>query len=142
VLITLSNPSAGVVLGDASQAVLTIVDAVPLPGVINFEPTVYSVQEGALQATLCLVRSGGKAPGVSVTYATVGGSATAGSDYTATTGMITFAAGASCASFTVPLIDDTEQEEAESVELQLSNPTGGATLGPRSTATLWIVDND
>jgi hypothetical protein len=142
VLITLSNPSAGVVLGEPAQAVLTIVDAVSLPGEINFEPTVYGVQEGALQATLCLVRSHGKAPDVSVTYATVGGSATAGSDYTATTGVITFAAGASCASFTVPLIDDGEQEEAESVELQLSNPTGGATLGPRSTATIWIVDND
>ena len=44
--------------------------------------------------------------------------------------------------FTVPIISDTVFEPTESVALMLSNPTGGALLGPRNTATITIVDND
>jgi hypothetical protein len=39
-------------------------------------------------------------------------------------------------------VDDGMIEYGQTVVLTLSSPGGGATLGPRSSATLWIVDND
>jgi len=53
-----------------------------------------------------------------------------------------FAAGQTTRTFTVPVFPDIAVEGNETVLLSLSSPTGGAILGPRSTATLTIVDND
>ena len=39
-------------------------------------------------------------------------------------------------------VTDTIEETNETVLLTISNPTGGATLGARDTATLTIIDND
>ena len=50
---------------------------------------------------------------MSVNYATGNGTATAGSDYTATSGTLNFAIGQTNATFTVPIINDTAVESAE-----------------------------
>jgi hypothetical protein len=79
---------------------------------------------------------------VSVSYATSDGTALAGADYTATSGTVTFADGETEKSFTVPVLDDALAEDAEAFNLTLSNPTGGATLGGQSTATVTVTDDD
>jgi hypothetical protein len=89
-----------------------------------------------------VTRSGGSAGAVSVSYTTADGSASSNSDYTPVSGMVTFAEGELTRTFTVPIIDDSSVETDETVLLTISNPTGGATLGTPSSATLTILDTD
>ena len=83
---------------------------------------------------------------IAVEWATTDGSATAGSDYTAASDAITFAAAATGAAltdqFTVALLDDSVPEGDHQFTVSLRNPTGeGARIGT-GTATVTIVDND
>ena len=77
---------------------------------------------------------------ITVGYATANGTATAGSDYTATTGTVTFAAGETAKTLNVGVTGDTTTEPTESFTVTLSAPSG-ATL-TRATATGTIVDDD
>jgi len=79
---------------------------------------------------------------VAVEFTTGDGSAGAGSDYTATSGVLVFADGETSRTFTIPILDDPVREGDETVDLTLANPTGGATLGARRTAVLTITDAD
>src|SRR5262249_47529440 len=112
------------------------------PGTLKLSSSNYSVNEGGGSATITVTRTGGSDGPVSVNYATSNGTATAGSDYTATSGTLNFAAGETSKTFTVPITNDTTVEGDETLNVTLSNPTGGATLGSPATATLTIVDDD
>ena len=61
---------------------------------------------------------------VSVDYATEDGTAAAGADYTATSGTLTFAAGETAKTVSVPVLDDAINEGKEVMRLKLSNPRG------------------
>ena len=62
-----------------------------------------------------------------VRYATVAGTAQAGSDFVTTSGTLTFVPGQTSKTVTVPVKGDTQQEANETFKVRLSNPTG-ATL--------------
>ena len=79
---------------------------------------------------------------VTVTYATGNGTATAGQDYTTTSGTLSFGVGETTKTIAVPILSDSIDEPAETFTVTLSSPTGGATLGPTSTATVTITDAD
>ena len=64
---------------------------------------------------------------IQVRYATVSGTAVAGSDFVATSGTLTFMPGQTSKTVTVPVKGDTQQEANETFKVRLSNPTG-ATL--------------
>ncbi len=138
--LTLSSPGGGGTLGARSTAVLTIVSD-DQPGVVEFSAATYSVNEAAGPARIVVNRTGGNASNVTVNYATSDGTAAAPGDYGATTGTLTFGAGVSSLTFTVPIVNDTEGEGPETVNLTLSNPGGGATLGAKKTAVLTILDD-
>ena len=61
---------------------------------------------------------------VTVDYATADGSATAGEDYTATSGTLTFAAGERRKTVSVAILDDAIDEGEETFRLRLSNASG------------------
>ena len=73
---------------------------------------------------------------VTVNYATVTGSATAGSDYTATSGQLMFAPGETTATISVPILNDSLSEALESFSVNLSNPTNATIATPTGTAML------
>jgi hypothetical protein len=140
--ITLSNAS-GATLGLPSSAVLSITDNDGVAGSLRFAMSSVSVSEGAGTATINVERTGGSDGIIGVSYATSNGSATAGSDYSARSGTLSWANGDAMAkSFTVPITDDTTFEGNETVNLTLTSPTGGASLGTPSTAVLTITEND
>lgn len=145
VLLALSNPTGGATLGTPYLATLAIADndVAPSSGKLQFSSTGYTINEGAGTATITVTRIDGSSGVVSVSYASAGGSATPGQDYTAVSGVLTWAAGDSASkTFTVPIIDNTFVDGSKTVLLTLSNPTGGAMLGAAATTTLTIADND
>lgn len=113
---------------------------VAVPAVVEFTSTTASVREGATSVILTVRRSS-TAGATSVGFATRNGTATAGSDYTARSGSLSFAAGAATATLTITILDDSIVESAESFFVDLTNVTGG-TLGAQATATVTIQDND
>lgn len=135
--VTLSAPTNGT-LADSS-ATVTISDD-DLPGAIQFSLAEYTVAESGGTATITVARTGGDASGITIQFATSNGTATAGSDYTAASGTLTFGAGETEKTFTIPIAVDSVMEENETVNLTLSGPTGGATLGARTTAILRITE--
>lgn len=139
--LTLSNPTDGAILGTPNTATLTIVDN-DVAGTVQFSAAVYNVSEARSTATITVKRTGGNASGVTVDYATSDSTATTGNDYTTKSGTLIFKAGQTSKTFNIPIINDKLHEANETVNLTLSNPTGGATLGTPSTSTLTIVDND
>ena len=84
-----------------------------------------------------------KAPATNITLAyTVGGTATAGSDFTiASSGTVTVPAGAKTATIPVTIIDDSAQEGSETVVLKLA-AGGSSVVGSPGTYTLTIAAND
>jgi plastocyanin len=116
----------------------------PHPGTLGFSLANYAVNEGAGSATIAVQRLGGGDGAVSVHYAATAGSATAGQDFTAVSGTLSWGDKDNAnKTFTVPVINDTVVESTETVLLALSSPTGGAALdGAHQSATLSIQDND
>jgi hypothetical protein len=112
------------------------------PGDVHFSTTTYSTSENAGTALITVTRFGDVLPAGTVSFMATNGSATHGTDFVATNGVLTFAEGESNRTFAVQLINDSLSEPAETVKLSLSNPTGGIVFGPGTQATLTIVDED
>ena len=79
---------------------------------------------------------------VSVDYATEDGTAAAGADYTATSGTLTFAAGETAKTVSVPVLDDAIDEGKETMRLELSNPKGAYLRNIHSKAKGVIRNED
>ncbi|HYO13979.1 MAG TPA: plastocyanin/azurin family copper-binding protein [Thermoanaerobaculia bacterium] len=110
-------------------------------GALRFSQASYSVSEGGA-ATITVQRVGGDDGAVSVTFGAIAGSASA-ADFTAVSGTLAWADNDdSPKTFTVATANDAASEGNETVQLRLTNPTGGATLGSPNTALLTLQDND
>ena len=129
---------------NTSQAITgTVTAAANTAGVLEFSASCYAQDEGASSPlNITVTRSGGSAGAVSVSYSTSAGTATLDTDYTNTSGALTWAAGDSTPkSFTVPIANDFTVEPDETINLILSSPTGGSALGT-SAAVLTIANDD
>lgn len=78
---------------------------------------------------------------LTVQYTTSNGTATAGSDYNATSGTLTFSGSTTTQNIPIQINGDTTTEIDETFSITLSNPTNGATISDNS-ATIKIVNDD
>ena len=140
-LVTLGEVQGGAGLGTKNATVAIAADGAPF-GQINFDSSIFSFDENVVAEVV--VRRDYYATGeVSVTLTPVSGTAAAGSDFDATPLTITWADGECCWKFVqIPIVNDNREEFAEAFTVELSNPTGGAVLGPASTARVEIARND
>jgi hypothetical protein len=92
---------------------------------------------GSVSFDVALSPAPGAGQAVQVSYQTADETATAGTDYTATSGTLTFGPGETAKSISVPITDDTLSEADETFGLAL---TGTATN--EATAHATIVDDD
>jgi len=78
---------------------------------------------------------------LTVDFATSDGTATAGEDYVATDGTLTFEQGVTEQTIEVPVLGDNNNESDETFTVELSDPTGSLTLSD-GTATGTIQNDD
>lgn len=109
--------------------------AAPPPSVpvIALSAGAYSTSIGAGSVTITVNRTGNTTGTSSVAYATSNGSAVAGTDYTATSGTLTFTAGQTVKTFAVPILNTGAFGPPRNFMVVLSNPVG-ATLGQSASA--------
>jgi hypothetical protein len=100
------------------------------------------VSEFGTSGLIRIARVGGIASAVTVDYATSDGTAKAGLDYVATSGTLSFAAGETFKEFVINAIEDDRFEGTETINLTLSNPTGGAVLTPPNPIVLTLGDDE
>ncbi|OAD18731.1 Na-Ca exchanger/integrin-beta4 domain protein, partial [Candidatus Thiomargarita nelsonii] len=107
---------------------------------VQFTLASYSVAENGGQVSIIATRVGDSNGAISVNYATSDNTATAGSDYTATSGTLNWADGdATDKSFTITISDDGKSEGPETFTITLYDPVSGESL---DNAIVTISDND
>ena len=77
---------------------------------------------------------------VTVDYATEDGTATAGTDYTTSSGRLTFAVGETQKTVSVPVLDDATDEGKETFTLRLSNARGARLFDDEGRGTIVNAD--
>jgi plastocyanin len=112
------------------------------PGSLAFAQASYSAADTAGHASISVQRTAGSSGAVGVHYATSNGTAVTGTNYQAASGTLSWADGDSAVkSFQVPVINDGKPDGNHTVNLALSAPTGGASLGGAS-AILTIANSN
>jgi Autotransporter beta-domain/Calx-beta domain len=144
VIVNLAVNTSNPAITASGSATKTIVDNDTASLAINN----VTISEGGGTATFTVTLTGVTKSTFTVGYATSNGTALAGSDYTAKTGTVAFAANAASPqtrTFTVVILNDTVVEASEAATLTLSGLSntfnGGLTI-TGSVGTLTITDND
>ena len=121
----LSNTESATVAGPPS---LSIADA-----------QVDEAADAMLEFTVSLSRAASET--VTVDWATADGTATAGSDYTADSGTLTFAPDETSKTVAVAVLDDSHDEGSETLTVTLSNPSGAYLADGEATGTIENSDH-
>lgn len=138
VVITLSAPTGGLVIGTPSSITVGISDN---DTSAQFANSAFPVQENAGTAEFSITRDGvtAGAPAATIQCRTTSGTATAGADFTDTTQAISWAQGdASPKTCSVPILVDGLDESSETFTVSLINPSTGISVGTPSSATVTI----
>jgi hypothetical protein len=130
--VVLSNPeNAGIADG---LGVGSIIDNEPLLSIGDMSLT--EGNAGSASATFTVTLSASSTAPVSVVYATSSGSATAGVDYTPTSGTLTFEPGATSKALTVSVTGDRIAEADETFFVELSNSSNAGIAASVGVGTI------
>ena len=136
--VNLSNPVNGTIAD--GQGLGTIYDNEGPPALVV---TDVSGAEASGSMAFDVLLTNTDASSVSVDYATAAGTSLSGSDFTASSGTLTFTPGATSRSVPVTIIDDSLAEDDETLTLNLSNATGGTPIvDPQGLGTILNDDPD
>jgi hypothetical protein len=138
VTVTLTS-GTGYTVGTPSAATGTIADN-DVPTLTISNASVTEGNNGTKTVAVTVTLSAAAATTVTVGYATANGTATAGSDYQATSGTLTFTAGVTSRTFNITINGDRVVEPNETILVTLSNPVG-ATIAT-GTATVTILNDE
>lgn len=130
----ITNVIAGGNLGDAAA--------------VGAEPPVITVNgvnlvegdSGTLDAVFALSLSEAAATATTVQYYTAEGTAVSGQDYTPVRGTVTFTAGQTSRTVSVPIVGDAIEERREAFVLVLASPVNGQLAAPSATGIITDTD--
>jgi probable HAF family extracellular repeat protein len=108
---------------------------------LEFSRLMYTTPEGDRAATVTVRRTGDAAGAATVGYEAAAVDARANKDFEPISGTLTFAAGETTQTFTVPILDDLLAEDRERIALWLTRPEGGV-LGTPQMVALRIGASD
>jgi hypothetical protein len=128
-------------IGNGLVAIRGLTDAPP-PSQVQFDPTPVVVNEADGTVTVTVVRTGDVSGAADVTVTATGGTATAGTDYTPVTQVVTFAPGQASTAATFTIVNDQIVEGNETIDLALVPPVNGVVIGQPATTTVTITDDD
>ncbi len=137
-LLTLSNPANGAALGTQQTETITIQNN---QSQVNFSSATGNIANTAGVVTLEVDRTGDTASAGSVDYITSDGTATAGTDYTATSGTINFAAGQTFDMIAIPLLANASAAATSTFTVNLTNPGTNTAEGAQSQTTVTLANS-
>ena len=117
----------------------TIVDNDPIASIV---PVVFVTEGQNDTAKVLVTLSSAPAGTMTIPYATQDLTASAGSDYTFTSGTLAFAAGETSKAISVPIIDDSGVEGPEALLVDLGNPSNGTLSPTAKQAAIGIFSDD
>jgi serralysin len=135
--VNLSNPTNAVIAD--GQAVGTINNDDPLPGIVISNVTLAEGNTGATNAVFTVSLSAASGRTVTVIFSTTNGTAVAGGDYASTNGLVTFVPGTTNQNVAVAVLGDLSYETGESFLVNLSNPTNATISDGQGVGT---INND
>jgi uncharacterized protein len=139
--VTLSQPTNGATLADATATGTITNDDFPvIPTASIGDATIVEGDAGTASMVFTVTLSAAPTGPVTIDYTTADGSATAGNDYFATSGTLSFEAGETSKTISIPITGDTVGELRETLTVTLSDPSGATLLDGSATGT--ITDND
>jgi Calx-beta domain/FG-GAP-like repeat/Galactose oxidase, central domain/Kelch motif len=115
-----------------------------VPGLSVGDVTVTRPVSGTLSAAFTVALAPTATSSVTVQYRTIDGTAQAGVDYTATTGTLTFGAGAASKIVNVPILGNGASGPPRTFSLELFNPANAGLLRARGDGTIlrpWRVSD-
>jgi hypothetical protein len=136
--LNLTKASVGTV--KRGQGTATISDDDPPPSVTLNDLVFHEGDSGVKAVSVEVLLSGASGKTVTVNFATADGTASAGSDYSAVSGVITFAPGQTRKLVSVNIVGDTAPEPDETVLITLSSPSN-ATLD-RAQGVLTLLNDE
>ena len=140
--VTLSGASSNATIGTATATgTITNDDVAPVPSLSVANVSKAEGNSGTSNLVFTVTLSQAAASSVTVNYATSNLTASAGSDYVATSGTVTIPAGSTTGTFNVVVNGDSTVETDETLRVTLTSPSSNATIAT-STATGTITNDD
>lgn len=136
--VTALAPGQGTVTATYRGLTASTIVTVSPDSVFQFSPATYNVLRAAGTVSLTVNRIGSTAASATVDFATLDGSAHAGTDFTVSSGTLSFAAGQAQNTITVTLNSAIAASGNAEFWVQLSKATGGTRLGPITSAQITL----